>query len=341
MSSPNSRLSGLITLGFGTAPAGAITDFFVSPTYPGGLSARLINGGGSQDLIWVVDASCEFYLATSMSAAYAALGSAKALLPAAYAIGAEPDFTAALSASATALVNPARLWATDYTSSKTGYIQINSGDYNRFVLTAASIQQFLPLVNAHHQASTDATVFYAPGLTSSAESSGQNLVARIGDDTYTAVAAKSTVDVNDNLQYFTGKIGGDTSSLVFTIPANQAGFVTAVVNGDASNWVTSLTRYGSELAAAPKSLLPYMSQVVSSVCVEMVPLGAEPQYCTPYVQDLSYGQYPTGFYASTSDGGVAGYLSPQADGTFALGPVSHDRVPGLMIVVYETLHPIV
>ena len=66
-------------------------------------------------------------------------------------------------------------------------------------------------------------------------------------------------------------------------------------------------------------------QGIDRACVELVPVGSEPQYCAEFlsmIQDATYGNLPTTVYVSTANGDVKGYLNTNVDGTFTVASVS-------------------
>jgi hypothetical protein len=115
-------------------------------------------------------------------------------------------------------------------------------------------------------------------------------------------------------------LGTSDKSLRFTFPASQAGIVNFIVNGQTS-YTPGIANTGNLVAGSSYSW-SYLIYRASHACIEMVPFGAEPSYCTPFVQQITYSANPAGFYASTHSGSVGGYIAPRSDGTLDFSSVS-------------------
>nr|XP_031860042.1 uncharacterized protein CI109_004405 [Kwoniella shandongensis]KAA5527114.1 hypothetical protein CI109_004405 [Kwoniella shandongensis] len=289
----------IVSFGFSaTPPADSIADFFAPPSFAGGFSPQFTPAGAStpHEYIWVTDASGQIHLAPDVATALASIDGAKIQTAIFYTPGSVPDFTLALGSNGGdgSFVNPSKLWMTDFNSDRTGYVRINADKNNNLYLAADA---------------TQATTFYIPNL--STPSSPQKLIANVDDQTYTLIGTK-----NGNIINLGTTPGSTTDAITFTIPTSGEGIVGLSYNGD-STLIAGIERYERDLILGSKTdwmySLPYSS---SKICIELVSSGGQPKYCAPYVQKLTYGQFPAGFYARTKDGSVAGYMTANQDGTF-------------------------
>ena len=313
----NADGSGIVSLRFGTPPSNAITDLFAQPAYTKGLQPHpVISGAVSQDFIWVTDSEGKLYLAPDIGTAVAQLSGVRALLPVQYAMGTFPDFTDAIATKETALVNPARLWAVTYGNSRSGYVKVDTRYQNALFLANVSFDRMLViLLFLTVQDISDSLIFYAPNY-SPGSTAPQRLITSLNGQTLTAVSTSAFRSVDLRLT-----ADNTTDSLLFTIPANQAGIVSISVNGE-TDYQLGIGMYGPNLNAfleADFAASLYYSNYKG--CMEMVPIGAEPQYCAPIVDRASYEINPSSFYAATKSGSVGGYLQGQADGSIDFSSV--------------------
>jgi hypothetical protein len=118
-----------------------------------------------------------------------------------------------------------------------------------------------------------------------------------------------------------------TDSLLFTVPSSQAGVLGISVNG-ATNYMLGMSIYSQTLGAAVDWKNYQFGHV--KACMEMVPIGAEPQFCAPIAEEATYAVNPSSFYAATRSGSVGGYLNAQDNGKLSFSSVSSYDVRSLI-----------
>lgn len=161
---------------------------------------------------------------------------------------------------------------------------------------------------------SQSTIFYAPNLNPGA-ATPQRLIASLNGEVVTVIASASWESVTLGTT-----ADNTTDSLLFTVPPDQAGIVNLTVNGQ-TNYIPGVDMYAPILKAGTEASWPKLEYSNMKACIEIVPIGAEAQYCAPVVEEATFGVNPSEFYAATRSGSVGGYVRPQDDGKLTFAPV--------------------
>ena len=139
----------------------------------------------------------------------------------------------------------------------------------------------------------------------------QRIIASLSGKIVTVIAKAVTDSVD-----FVVTDSNTTDSLLFTVPSSQAGVLDITVNG-ATDYILGMSIYSQTLGAAVD--WKYYRYGHVQACIEMVPIGAEPQFCAPVAEEATFAINPSSFYGATRSGSVGGFLQAQSDGklTFA------------------------